>query len=540
MPKRAAFLPPTGITLDPGAPETLQRQIYQWIRRAILGGQLQAGQRLPSIRTLASELGVSRNTTSLAYAQLLAEGFVQSKVGQGTLVGPNIRASQLTDAPLQLRSGERKPDARAPLATRARSSEKSVSSRNTEVSEKALAASSSQLAVSEEARPSLSHSTRMLLQKADLPARGTGSPRPFRGGVGAIDVFPYKLWGRILARRARSTLPAVADYQDPVGYRPLREAIATHIALTRGVRCQPEQVIIVAGGQAGFELLAHLLLDPNDLAWVEEPGYFGSHKALESAGARLVPIPVGNDGLQVQVGRAHCPHARLAVVTPSHQCPLGMVMSLQQRLALLQWAEQANAWILEDDYDSEYRYSGRPIEALQGLDSKGRVIYIGTFSKVMFPALRLGYLVVPPQLVDIVTVVQRHFQRQVPLLEQLALTDFIQEGYFARHIRQMRTLYKLRRDRLVEALGRELGTRLHVHVPETGLHLVGQLPAPISDVQIAQEAGRRGLELHPLSACYLSPTGRQSGLVLGYAAYDEEEIRAGVHALADIVSRFKE
>jgi len=499
MPKRAAFLPQIGITLDPGAPESLQRQIYQWIRQAILSGQLRAGQRLPSMRTLASELGVSRNTTSLAYAQLLAEGYVQSKVGQGTIVGPNIP-------------------------------EKDHSS----------AVSSSGLVMSEEAPTPLSHSARRLRQKQDLPARGTGAPRPFRAGVGAIDVFPYKLWGQILARRTRSTLPAVADYQDPAGYRPLREAIATHLALTRGVRCQPEQVIIVAGGQAGFELLAQVLLDPNDLAWVEEPGYFGSHKALESAGARLVPIPVSKDGLQVQVGRAHCPHARLAVVTPSHQCPLGMVMSLRQRQALLQWAEQANAWILEDDYDSEYRYSGRPIEALQGLDNKGRVIYIGTLSKVMFPALRLGYLVVPPQLVDIITVVQRHFQRQVPILEQLALTDFLQEGHFARHIRQMRTLYKLRRDRLVEALGRELGTSLHVRVPEAGLHLVGQLPAPLSDVQIAQEAGRRGLELHPLSACYLSPTERQSGLVLGYAAYNEEEIQAGVHTLADIVSHFKE
>lgn len=502
MPKRAAFLPQIGITLDPGAPETLQRQIYQWVRKAILSGQLQAGQRLPSMRTLASELGVSRNTTSLAYAQLLAEGYVQSKVGQGTIVGPIIPQ---TDHPSVV--------------------------------------SSLGLVTPEGTLSALSHLGRRFGQNSakslETPMRGIGKPRPFRGGVPALDAFPYKLWGQILARRARSTLPAVADYQDSAGYRPLRVAIATHIALTRGVRCQWEQIIIVAGGQAGFELLAQVLLDPNDLAWVEEPGYFGSHNALGSAGVRLVPIPVGNDGLQVQVGRVHCPDARLAVVTPSHQCPLGMVMSLRQRLALLQWAEQANAWILEDDYDSEYRYSGRPIEALQGLDSKGRVIYIGTFSKVMFPALRLGYLVVPPQLVDSLTAVQRHLQRQVPILEQLALTDFIQEGHFARHIRQMRTLYKLRRDVLVEALGRELGTHLHVSVPETGLHLVGQLLTPLSDVQIAQEAGRRELELHPLSACYLSPTRRQSGLVLGYAAYGEEEIQAGVHTLADIVSRLK-
>ncbi|HZR42184.1 MAG TPA: PLP-dependent aminotransferase family protein [Ktedonobacteraceae bacterium] len=518
MPKRAAYLPPTGMTLDPGASESLQRQIYQWIRQAILDGQLRAGQRLPSMRTLASELGVSRTTTSLAYAQLLAEGYIQSKVGQGTIVGPTILPSRLTDAK--------------------RSSEKSVVSRNTEVPETdhPSAASSSQLVTSEEALPVLSHAARMLVQRPDLPTRGGGKPRPFRVGVPALDAFPFKLWAQILARRARSTLPTVADYQDPVGYRPLREAIATHLALTRSVHCQPEQVIIVAGGQAGMEFVAQLLLDPGEQAWVEEPGYFGARKALASAGARLVPIPVGDEGLCVEVGRVHAPHARLAIVTPSHQSPLGMVMSLRQRLALLQWAEQADAWILEDDYDSEYRYSGRPVEALQGLDNKGRVIYLGTLSKVMFPALRLGYLVVPPQLVDLVTTLQWQLQRHVPILEQLALTDFIQEGHFARHIRHMRTLYKLRRDALVEALRQELGPRLQMLVSETGMHLVGQLPAHLPDVQVAQEAGRCGIELQPLSKCYLSPTGRQNGLILGYAAFNEQDIRASVHALADIVS----
>jgi len=290
-------------------------------------------------------------------------------------------------------------------------------------------------------------------------------------------------------------------------------------------------VIVVAGAQAALDLAARILLDPGDMAWIEEPGYPGARGALEGAGAQLVPIPVKEDGLDVHAGRIRCPQARVAYVTPSHQFPLGVTMSLAQRLALLEWANQANAWILEDDYDSEYRFSGRPLEALQGLDRTNRVIYLGTFSKVLFPALRLGYLVVPPDLIDIFVAVRHFVDRHVPILEQMALTDFMTEGHFTRHIRRMHTLYAQRRAALIAAVASELGELLEVHAPEAGMHLVGQLPPHMDDSTVAQQAVTYGVEVIPVSVFRSEPT-RRGGLVLGYAAVDEQEIRDGVRRLA--------
>jgi len=239
--------------------------------------------------------------------------------------------------------------------------------------------------------------------------------------------------------------PECLRQSGPAGYRPLREAIAAHIGVTRGVRCTADQVIVVSGAQAALDLAARILLDSGDMAWIEDPGYPDARGALEGAGARLVPLSVKEDGLDVRAGRIPCPGARLAYVTPSHQFPLGVTMSLAQRLALLEWASQADTWILEDDYDSEYRFSGRPLEALQGLDSTNHVIYLGTFSKVLFPALRLGYLVVPPDLTDVFVAVRLFVDRHVPILEQMALADFMTEGHFTRHIRRMHTVYAERR-----------------------------------------------------------------------------------------------
>lgn len=361
-----------------------------------------------------------------------------------------------------------------------------------------------------------------------------GKPPAFRAGVPALDLFPYQVWAQLVTRRVRHSLQGASDNQDPAGYRPLREAIAAHIGVTRGVRCTADQVIVVSGTQAALDLAARILLDSGDSAWIEDPGYPGARGALAGAGAQLVPIPVKADGLDVGAGRARCPEARLAYVTPSHQFPLGVTMSVAQRLALLEWANEAGAWILEDDYDSEYRFSGRPLEALQGLDSTGHVLYLGTFSKVLFPALRLGYLVVPPDLTEVFVAVRLFVERHVPILEQMALADFIAEGHFMRHIRRMHTVYAQRRAALLAAVASEPGELLAVHAPEAGMHLVGWLPPGVDDVVVAQQAAKYGVEVIPVSV-FCQESVPRGGLVLGYAAVNEQEIRDGVHRLAQAI-----
>jgi len=307
--------------------------------------------------------------------------------------------------------------------------------------------------------------------------------------------------------------------------------ISAYLGATRAVRCTWEQVIVVSGSQQALDLAARVLLDPGDAAWVEDPGYAGARGALLGAGARLVPVPVDGDGLDVAAGAQLGAGARLAYVSPSHQYPLGVTMSLSRRLALLGWASRSGAWVLEDDYDSEYRYTGRPLEALQGLDPEGCVIYLGTFSKVLFPALRLGYLVVPPELVDPFTAARELVDRQSPSVEQAVLAEFIAEGHFARHVRRMRVLYAERQATLVEAAARELSGALDVRPAEAGMHLVGWLPGGTDDREASRRAAAEGVEATALSLHGIEPPQRR-GLLLGYAAVGEEEIRAGVRRLA--------
>jgi len=351
--------------------------------------------------------------------------------------------------------------------------------------------------------------------------------------VGQPDVtaFPYETWARLVARHARQSLPAASLYQNVQGYAPLREAIAAHIGLTRGLHCSPEQIILTAGTQGALDLVARVLLDPGDLVWVEDPGYSGARGALLAAGAKLVAVPVDREGIDVETGRQLCPEARLAIVTPSHQFPTGVSMNLSRRLALLEWSRKASAWIVEDDYDSEYRFSGRPLEALQSLDRAGRVLYIGTFSKVLFPSLRLGYLVAPTELLPGLLAARRLIDMHLPLLEQMALADFLAEGHFARYLRKMRLLYTERRNALIEALRRELGDLLDVTVPEAGLHLAAWLPYGVSAHRATQQAAAHGLHLLPISHFSLRPLPRD-GVLLGFARASPEELRAGVQTLA--------
>jgi GntR family transcriptional regulator / MocR family aminotransferase len=477
------------LRLDPAAPHPLHHQLYDGLRTAILSGRLAAGARLPSTRALADELDVSRNTVLDAYAQLLAEGYAEGKVGSGTYV-----SRALPDDLLHVHADR--------FALPATSERRGPSRRGA-----------------------------LLAATPVSTAREYGRPRAFGPGLAAFDTFPFEIWARLMLRRWRRPPPELLSYGDPAGYRPLREAIAAYLNAARGVRCTAEQVIVVAGSQQGLDLAARVLLDPGDPAWIEDPGYMGARGALGSAGARLVPVPVDAEGIDVAAGVERCAEARMAYVTPSHQFPLGVTMSLPRRLALLEWARRAGAWLLEDDYDSEYRYAGRPLPALQGLDGEGRTVYLGTFSKVLFPSLRLGYMVVPSDLLDAFVSARALADRHGPSVEQATLADFIVEGHFARHIRRTRALYAARRAALMEAARHELAGLLDLAASDAGMHLVGWLPTGVDDRVASRRAAARGVDAPPLSAYAIGPLAR-GGLLLGYAAVDEREIREGVERLA--------
>src|SRR5947209_1405785 len=500
MSKQATPLKKPAIILDQNASAPLYRQLYERLRSSILAGQLEAGTRLPSTRVLASSLGVSRTTTALAYELLLLEGYIQSRVGDGTWVAC-LQPEQLFQESRNTQDLDATDTSGTPPAVLARRGQLLID-----------------MPYPEEFY-------------ANEASRGTSL---FLVGQPDVTSFPYEIWARLVARHARHSLQAVSFYQDVQGYGPLRQAIATHIGMTRGVHCSPEQIILTTGAQGALDLVARVLLDPGDPAWIEDPGYSGARGALLAAGAQLVAVPVDEQGIDVDAGRQLSPEARLAIVAPSHQFPTGVTMNLSRRLALLEWSREAHAWIVEDDYDSEYRFSGRPLEALQGLDRAGRVLYIGTFSKVLFPSLRLGYLVAPPELLKGLIATHRLIAVHLPLLEQMALADFMAEGYFARHVRRMSQLYRERRNTLVDALTRALGTKLDVTVPEAGMHLVVWLPSGMSAQAVAQQAAASGLHMLPISHFSMRPLQRD-GLLLGFASTSPQELRVGVQTLASVL-----
>lgn len=468
----------------------LHRQIYEQLRQAMLHGILKPGARLQSSRELADELGVSRNTVANAYDQLLAEGYIHGEHGSGTYV-----SSSLPDELLFTHVTELPKEGRV------------LSSRGA------------------------------ILAKCTLSASIRSSEfRPFNPGVPDLAQFPFEEWQRIAMRRWRDPQRELLDYAPPAGYPGLREAIAEYLRNARAVKCEADQIIVVSGTQQGLDLCARLLLDPGDAVWMEDPGYLAARAALLGAGARIVPVPVDPEGLDVSEGERLCARARLVYASPSHQYPVGVTMTLRRRLALLEWASRSGAWIIEDDYDSDFRYSGRPLPALQGLDAEGRVIYIGTFSKVLFPSLRLGYLVVPRDIVPSFLSARAVFSRFCSSIDQAILCDFIRGGHFTRHIRRMRNLYAKRQSVLVQAAERELRNLLEVQPDSSGIHLIGWLPDGVSDVEASAEADKEGVEAQALSAYAIQPLKR-SGLVLGYAAFSEKQIREALHKLAVAVRR---
>jgi GntR family transcriptional regulator/MocR family aminotransferase len=321
------------------------------------------------------------------------------------------------------------------------------------------------------------------------------------------------------------------SYGGPMGFGPCREAIAEYVTTVRGVRCDASQVMIVNGSQQGLEISGRTLLDPGDAVWIEEPGYPGAVQALGAVSGKLIPVPVDDDGLDVQEGIKRCPKARAAFITPSHQFPLGMTLSAARRMMLIDWAARNNAWIVEDDYDSEYEFRKRPTAAVQGLDTDARVIYVGTFSKVLFPSLRIGYLILPADLVSAFCRVRQASDISHATLEQAVLADFIREGHLARHIRRMRMLYMERNDALVTEINKQLGSIMEIVSAQAGMHLVGLLPDGVEDTIVWQRAARAGIASWPLSICCQRKPHR-GGLVLGYGGVDRKQIQDGVKRLA--------
>ena len=475
------------VRIDSRLREGLQQQIYRSIRRAILDGVVGPGTRLPSSRALAGDLGVSRTTTLLAVQQLQAEGYLTARRGSGTSV-----ADELPDD-LVPRDG-----ARPALSVR---------------------------------HPALSRRGTAIAGVREGARRLHGPPRAFRIGTPGVDLFPVSLWSRLVSGRLRSVTAAQLDYGDPAGLRVLREAIAAHVQTARGTRCQADQVLVVAGAQQGFELVCRLLLDPGDRAWMEEPGYPGARSALRAAGARIVPVRVDGEGLDVDLGARRAGDARLVYVTPSHQYPLGVPMSLPRRLALLRWARAARAWVIEDAYDSEFRYGTRPIPCLHGLDADGRVIYVGSFSKTLFPALRLGFVIVPQDLRDRLVAARAAADQHPPTIDQAVMADFLLEGHFARHVRRMRIAYRERLEALRAAAERYCGGVLGVRPVATGLHALADLDG-VDAARVSLEAAKRGVEAAPVSAYFAGKEPGINGLVLGFAAVRPDVTRRGMEQLA--------
>jgi len=469
----------------------MYRQLYDWFRRAIIAGQLRPGQRVPSTRSLAAELKISRIPVLNAYEQLLAEGYLETFVGAGTCVASSIPDDTLN--PVARKAPKGSPEVAGKLGPRR------ISCRGVAMTQ--------------------------------LPVQSwLNIVGPFRASLPALDHFPIAVWSKLVARHSRKPARDIMGYGDAMGYRPLREAIAEYLGTVRAVRCNASQIMVTTGSQQGLQLSAQVLLDPKDRVWIEEPGYPSARQAFIAAGAHLVPVPVDDEGMKVRemIRRGHS--ARAVYITPSHQYPLGMTMSATRRMLLLNWAVRTGAWIIEDDYDSEYRFGSRPIASLQGLDTDARVIYVGTFSKVMFPALRVGYVVVPKDLLPAFSAARDAADVFSATLYQAVLTDFIREGHFARHIRRMRMLYMERRKELVKAIRIEMGDMLEVTGAEAGMHLAALLPPGINDVAVSKRAAQRGISATPLSTCYVRSPAR-SGLILGYAGANALQIHDGVRKL---------
>jgi GntR family transcriptional regulator / MocR family aminotransferase len=464
--------PPLSIERHHGDGLPIYRQVYGALRQAIQTGKLRQGDRLPSTRALASELGVSRTSILLAFDELRAEGLVVGKVGSGTRIAKVPGSS----------------------AVRHRTS-RATSDWNPH-------------------------------DEVNLP----GTTRSFRIGLPALDLFPSVLWGQLASRRWKAASSSILDYSDAAGYLPLRQTIAEYLGRTRGIVCSSEQVFIVSGSQQGLDLVARTMTGPRDVVWLEDPGYHGAYEAFASTGATTVPIPVDAQGFQLSQAQLVSPGARLAYVTPSSQFPLSCRLSAERRQELLDWTADEEGWIVEDDYDCEFTPLHEQLPALAAAPGGDRVIYVATFSKTVFPALRLGYMVIPLSLVDRFRAQRHVIDRQSSTIHQAIMTDFIYEGHYDRHLRRMRRIYLHRGEMLRRLLESQIGDLLEVTNSSSGLHLVAWLPPHVSDVDASRAAAHHNLEALPLSFFARQPLAR-GALVLGFGGIKEEEMPEAVDRL---------
>lgn len=476
------------LTLPPRSPDT---PAYRWLcsvlRTEILEGRLRPGARLPATRDLARQHGLSRGTIIGAFEQLKSEGYIEGNVGSGTFVN-KILPEELLQVP---RRGGDRPRVHRPQPRRISDFTKRVTL---------------------------------------FPSCVFTAPlRAFRANQPALDLFPTTLWAQVAARRLRQSTPGILHGCGAFGYRPLQEALADYLRTSRGVKCVPEQVAIVSGVQEALDLAGRVLLNPGDRVCMENPGYLGAALVFEALGTRISPVRVDDEGMEVPGQQLK--DVRLTYITPAHQFPLGIGMSLCRRLQLLEWARSSGSLIFEDDYDSEFRYSGRPVPALQGLDQDGVVLFAGSLSKVLFPSIRLGYLVIPTDLIEPFTATRSVTSRHAPLPEQAILCDFITEGHFGRHIRRMREVYAERRGVLLETAQKQLAGLLDISGVEAGLQTAGYLRAGITGEAAVKAAARRDVEVLSLSR-YCRGRVEREGLKLGFAAVDPTEIRRGMNDLA--------
>ena len=466
----------------------IKDQVYHALREAILSGRLHAGSKVPSGRALAEMMGISRNSVIAGFERLQDEGYLITRRGSGTFVADNLPDHSIS----------------RPVFSPA------------EVAAQAVIANISPLA------------DQLLSLRA---SSGVPSDSLFMVGTGCVDLFPHDVWGRLLGRIWRQSRHALHTHSDPHGYLPLRRAICHYVRATRGLQCDEDQILIVSGTQQAINLTVQTLLQPGDEVWLDDPGYDGARGAFVSQGLTVRPVRVDEEGMDIHDGLSRWPDARLVFTAPSHQFPAGGTLSLSRRAALLSWAAQHHVWILEDDYNGEFRYADRPLQALQGLDRHQRVIYAGTFSKMLYPAFRLGFLVVPKALIPAFTAVKYFADTGCGYLEQATLTRFINEGHYARHVRRVRKACYERQHALTDAINHYLPALLDIVPSDSGIHLMCRMKNRVP-AQIVIQTGRAcGMGIQPLSR-YCQPDAPQEGVLFGFAAYPAEQLSDGIRRLA--------
>lgn len=499
MPKQIEEIPLVNFNLnfrDNNVP--LYKQIYDLLRSAILDGRMKPGEKLPGTRSLASELKISRNTIAIAFDQLRIEGYIKGKTGSGTFVNE--------------------------IPDKAFSVKKDLIDKNSDVSP-AKTVKRISIGIDRKIIPP------GLLQRNIKSEEAT----PFQNGLPALDEFPVNKWIKMINQTFYSFSRFNMGYGEAAGFKPLRESVASYLRTYRAVNCTADQIIIVNGSQQGLDLIARTLLKKGDNTWLEDPAYFGIRASMLSAKTINHPCPLDEEGLDISYAADNYPPPKLIYTTPSHQFPLGVTMSVSRRIQLLNYAKKNKCWIIEDDYDSEFRYVGNPLPSLQGMDENRSVLYLGTFSKVLFPGIRLGYLVLPDaDQAKIFITMKSLMDRQSPILEQVLVSSFINEGLFTKHIRKMRMLYKSRQEFLIDEIKKNLEDKLKVNPSAAGMHLIGWLQKGKDDKKISEELSRNKIIASPLSD-YVLKFKQKPGLILGYTAFNEKQIKDAVRVIQRIL-----